>query len=100
MIFGGYFLNNETTPKYFLWIRYLSWFNYANEAMVVNQWDGVKDIGCHTDPALCFMEGESIMNYLNMKVDNFSFNLYMLGGLITGWRIMSFIALLVRSYKR
>jgi hypothetical protein len=68
MIFGGYFLNNETTPKYFLWIRYLSWFNYANEALVVNQWHGVTDIGCHTDPILCFMDGESILNYLNMKM--------------------------------
>ncbi len=68
MIFGGYFLNNETTPKYFLWIRYLSWFNYANEALVVNQWHGVEDIRCHTDPTLCFMKGESILNYLNMKI--------------------------------
>jgi hypothetical protein len=29
MLFGGLFLNNGSTPVYFIWLKYLSWFYYA-----------------------------------------------------------------------
>ena len=68
MIFSGYFINNASIPKYFLWLKYLSWFGYANEALVINQWSGVKNIKCDTYEALCFLNGEAIIDYLNINV--------------------------------
>ena len=37
MLFGGFFLEAGTAPVYLDWIRYLSWFNYGNEALTINQ---------------------------------------------------------------
>ena len=28
----------STVPDYFIWLRYLSWFNYGFEDMMINQW--------------------------------------------------------------
>ena len=58
----------RTIPKYFLWLKYLSWFNYANELLTVNQWNGVKNISCDSDVSLCFVEGENIIDYLNINI--------------------------------
>lgn len=30
---------------YFIWLKYVSWFTYANEILVVNQWRRVTNIG-------------------------------------------------------
>ena len=50
-----------------MWLKYVSWFGYANELLVVNQWYNIKDIACSTSPILCFLEGKSIIDYLNIK---------------------------------
>ena len=44
MLFGGLFLQNDTSPIYLSWFKYLSWWYYGNEALLVNQWKGVDDI--------------------------------------------------------
>ena len=41
IIFGGLLIKNGSAPDYLDWIRYLSWFMYANEALSINQWHGV-----------------------------------------------------------
>ncbi|KAG1696984.1 Protein white [Nymphon striatum] len=48
-LFGGIFLNAGSIPVYFVWLKYLSWFNYAYEIMIVNQWS---NIGNLTGPLL------------------------------------------------
>ena len=50
MLFGGLFLNNSTIPVYLEWMKYLSWFMYSNEALLINQWEGVEDIQYHCQP--------------------------------------------------
>ncbi|KAI8984711.1 P-loop containing nucleoside triphosphate hydrolase protein [Mycotypha africana] len=37
MLFAGLLLNKDTMPAYFSWLKYLSFFNYALEAMLVNE---------------------------------------------------------------
>nr|QNH67901.1 ATP-binding cassette transporter subfamily G-like protein 2 [Brachionus rotundiformis] len=71
MIFSGFLLNNESIPKYFIWLRYLSWFSYSNEAILLNQWKGVKNITCaEQNRGFCFTEGEQIINYYNIDEVN------------------------------
>ena len=41
LLFGGFFLRNGSVPVYFDWLRYVSWFMYANEALSINQWQGI-----------------------------------------------------------
>ncbi|KAG1709786.1 Protein white [Nymphon striatum] len=44
VLFGGIFLNAGSVPVYFIWLKYLSWFNYAYEIMIVNQWGNIGNI--------------------------------------------------------
>lgn len=37
----------RSTPDYLIWLKYLSWFSYGNEMLVVNQWDDVKHISTY-----------------------------------------------------
>ena len=45
MIFGGFFLNNTSIPAWLEWLKYISWFMYSNELLVVNQWEGIQARG-------------------------------------------------------
>ena len=34
----------RTIPKWLSWLQYVSWYNYAFEALLVNQWEGYGNI--------------------------------------------------------
>ena len=77
MIFSGFLINFDDVPVYFLFLRYISWFGYANEALQVNQWEGVKNITCESTGCIqAFSSGDLILSYLQMNP--VSFNLYFL----------------------
>lgn len=42
-----FFFMNRSTPDYLIWLKYLSWFSYGNEMLVVNQWEDVKNISTY-----------------------------------------------------
>jgi ATP-binding cassette, subfamily G (WHITE), eye pigment precursor transporter len=77
IIFSGFLLNLESVSFIFLPLRYLSWFGYANEALMVNQWKGLK-IKCGDDNSTdaeammrpCMRTGEDVLDSLNMKEVN------------------------------
>ncbi|RNA38237.1 white-like isoform X1 [Brachionus plicatilis] len=101
MIFSGFLLNNESIPKYFIWLRYLSWFSYSNEAILVNQWKGVKNITCaEQDMGFCFTEGEQIIKYYNIDEKNYGLNFGLMGALIVFWRVATYAVLLIKANRR
>ena len=52
LLFGGFFTNPELVPSWLSWIEHISWFNYANEILFVNQWEGY-EIECEGGEGLC-----------------------------------------------
>ena len=38
LLFGGFFLQSDTIPVYFIWIKYISWFHYGAENLYSIQW--------------------------------------------------------------
>jgi hypothetical protein len=125
MIFSGFLLNIEDIPKYFLFMRYLSWFSYANENLIINQFSKVKHIECD-EPDNCneylkrFRNGTDVLEFFKtnqvnkvqfifcdkmnscvfISKDNFGFNMGCLVLLIVGWRVMTFLVLLIKSRTR
>ena len=38
VLFGGFFIQNDSMPHYFIWLKYVSWFYYGAENLYVTQW--------------------------------------------------------------
>uniref|UniRef100_A0A6A7G0X1 Protein white n=1 Tax=Hirondellea gigas TaxID=1518452 RepID=A0A6A7G0X1_9CRUS len=69
MLFGGFFLNSDSVPVYFIWLQYISWFNYANEALTINQWNDIEHIDCSntTRPDNCLNNGQDVLDSYNFE---------------------------------
>ena len=39
LLFGGFFLQSDSVPVYFIWLKYMSWFYYGAENLYVTQWE-------------------------------------------------------------
>lgn len=98
LLFGGFFLSNEDVPVYFDWMRYISWFMYGNEALSINQWVGLSfnDTSCPNN--VC--TGEQILASFDFNPDYFYRDIGGLFALILGLRILAFLALLGKTYRK
>lgn len=69
LLFGGYFLNAGSVPKYFEWLSYLSWFRYGNEGLLINQWADLGEgmIACTRANSTCPKSGHVILETLNFN---------------------------------
>ena len=99
MLFGGFFLKNGSVPVYFQWLRYVSWFMYANEAMSISQWSGVSfnDTLSPCPDQVC--DGEFILKQMDFEPDHFYRNIACLFALIAGFRFLAYLALLSKTYR-
>ncbi|CAH3142936.1 unnamed protein product [Porites evermanni] len=116
LIFGGFFLKNTTVPVYFIWLKYISWFMYGFEALIINQWKGYGSIPCTTETtiaptlspanstsagngAFCIPNGDAAIAFQGFDADNLLFDVYIMIALMIGFRIISFLFLLIRAYR-
>lgn len=97
MIF--YSLVNSSTPIYLTWLKYLSWFSYGNEALLLNQWQGVKSIPCNTNQT-CFPNGQAVLSFLHYENGSITVNVVCLFALIVVYRILAFLALLTKTFRK
>eukprot|EP00794_Sanderia_malayensis_P003789 gene3789-4312_t len=111
LLFGGFFLKDASVPAYFIWLKYLSWFKYSFEALLVNQWDSFGNIGCPktlqpsnssiaSQPVPCISNGKGVLQFFSLEADNFAFDIGMLFVLAIGYRILAFIFLLIRASRK
>ncbi|XP_023332555.1 protein white [Eurytemora carolleeae] len=100
MLFGGFFLDTSNVG-WLVWMKYLSWFNYAYSTLIINQWSGVTNITCELPPKPCgFTTGEEIIGFYGFDEVDTLFNILMLVTLSVGLRILAFISLYIRSRKK
>ncbi|XP_054160831.1 protein white-like [Oppia nitens] len=108
ILFGGFLLNNASIPKLLVWIKYISWFYYSFESLVINQWSDIRHIDCdlpipqtnnqttiignnnidnnQTIPSpsaplpsrLCFSIGKDVIDYYNFNENHLIRNLFVL----------------------
>ncbi|XP_021375248.1 protein white-like isoform X2 [Mizuhopecten yessoensis] len=106
LLFGGFFLNNNTIPDWLLWVKYLSWFQFSNELISVNQWKNVDHIYCTNVTEYPAPEGSpvcetgaAILEGFNFKEDNQFLDLMVMAALFVGFRLLSFILLVIRAKR-
>lgn len=102
MLFGGFFINSSSIPDFLVWLKYLSWFLYSNELLVINQWEDIENIECPSNittggESRCYNNGEMVINFLNFEKDNTVINIVILCGLLVGFRLVAYIVLFLRT---
>ncbi|XP_042213035.1 protein white-like [Homarus americanus] len=101
MLFGGFFLNSDSVPVYFIWIKYISWFNYGNEALMINQWADIDSIACSNEnSSLCLHDGLEVLTALGYDEDNLIVDVGALLALIVGYRLLGFLFLLLKTRRK
>nr|QEO19117.1 white [Mesovelia mulsanti] len=100
LLFGGFFLNAGSVPVYFEWLSALSWFKYGNEALLINQWDGIDHIACSRSNTTCPRDGHVVLETYNFDESHYAMDYIALILLIIGFRLLAFLALLFRAYSR
>ncbi|XP_066997539.2 protein white-like [Anabrus simplex] len=98
-LFGGYYINTGSVPVYFKWLSYLSWFRYANEALLINQWTGVDSVACTRSNSTCPRNGHVVLETLNFSEDDLMMDIWSLVALIVGFRFLAYLALLFRTLR-
>ncbi|CAG2101407.1 unnamed protein product [Medioppia subpectinata] len=84
MILGGFFINTDEIQVWIAWVRYISWFYYGNEALIINQWRDIQHIGCEYDVVdgtpvrLCIPNGTVIIEMLHFQEDHFGLDIWLL----------------------
>lgn len=72
----------RSVPVYLEWIKYLSWFLYSNELLVVNQWKDVEITDCDLGAVLngtaapCFPSGNEVIKKYGFDEVRYFFVLY------------------------
>lgn len=102
LIFGGFFLNSASVPTYFLWLSYMSWFRYGNEALLINQWEDVEagQILCTRSNSTCPSSGAIVLETFNFKTENFYYDIGALLGLMLLFRCLSLVCLKYKSASK
>ncbi|XP_075159333.1 protein white-like [Haematobia irritans] len=102
LLFGGFFLNSGSVPVYFKWLSYFSWFRYANEGLLINQWADVQsgEIVCTSTNTTCPSSGKVILETLNFSESNFPLDFLGLIVLILIFRISAYLALRWRASRK
>ncbi|BFY98580.1 hypothetical protein BsWGS_01620 [Bradybaena similaris] len=113
MIFGGPFMNGDSTPDYFVWMDAISWFKYSYEIMMINQWEDLDYIACEnktipvnaTQDEICnaqkclFSNGLEVLDYNSMDKDDVGKDLAILGAICAGVYFVTFVCLLIRAKR-
>lgn len=103
---------------YFEWLSHLSWFKYGNEALLINQWQGVEHIQCLHSNTTCPANGHIVLEALNFHEvprgstwlgrftclfsppqGNFYLDIGCLVVLIVVFRFIAFLFLLAKTYR-
>ena len=60
-------VNFRSVPDWLIWLKYISWFMYTNELLVVNQWADTNVTGCTPDViesgTPCFPNGNAVLEF-------------------------------------
>ncbi|GJQ75577.1 w [Trypoxylus dichotomus] len=100
LLFGGFFLNISSIPVYLVWLSYFSWFRFGNEALMINQWQGVGNINCTNTVEACPKNGHVILEIYNFSEENFTMDFIMLITTIIVFRLLAYIALLLKTLRK
>ena len=113
MLFGGFFIKDRSIPEYFIPLKWISWFKYAFECVIINQWQDVTSIDCGSipmpgnntmtgsfDTPVCLSTGLAVIQQKGYDIANMERNIGCLLAVLIGFRFLGFLILLLRVSRR
>lgn len=96
MIGGGFFINTDSIPIYLIWLKYISFFKYAFENMMIIEWSG-RNINCQNN---CYLStGDDVLEFYNINEDNFELNFIILILFCIFFRLITYFILKYKINK-
>lgn len=96
LIFNGSFINEDSIPVYFGWLKELSFIRYAFKAAAVNEFQDAT-FTCVPGRASCIENGEQVLEQLEFNEKNMILKaVLMLAGLGCLFQVIAFVVLLFR----
>ncbi|XP_046383211.1 protein scarlet-like isoform X2 [Ischnura elegans] len=96
--FSGIYIQLSTVPTYLSWIRYVSQFYYANEAISILQWRLVPEIECSDNPDVpCFRSGDEVLDNYGFSQENLPIDLFGLMLIYVVSHVVGYICFHLRS---
>nr|UOU03358.1 ATP-binding cassette subfamily G-like 7 [Brachionus rubens] len=99
LIFSGFLINTKSIPVYFVWVKYISWAYYTNEAIMITLWTRVKEIKCPDKLNVCVRNGYDVLKQLSMDEKNFNLDVGMLIVIMIFWPTLSAVIVYLKSKK-
>eukprot|EP00894_Picocystis_sp_ML_P001256 jgi/Pico_ML_1/51773/g333.t1 len=94
VLFGGLYVNVETVTDALAWLKYVSLFHYAYEALLSNEMEGLSVTFNVPDfPPVPNVRGEVYLGTLNMSHERIGTNLVALGGFCVGFYLLGYLLL-------
>ena len=96
MLVGGFFINNNSVPEYYVALENVSTFNIAFQALIKCVYDGT-ELTCDSDGPCTYRDGGEVLEYLGVEM-SFGEYAYLLLGQAIFLRVVGHLVLYTR-YK-
>ncbi|KAJ6724531.1 ABC TRANSPORTER G FAMILY MEMBER 28 [Salix viminalis] len=101
-LFSGYFISKNKIPSYWIFMHYLSLFKYPFECFLINEYGGEQGSRrcIDYDEGECRLYGSGFLRQQGLKDSQKWSNLAVMLGFIVGYRVLCFVILWFRCYRR
>jgi hypothetical protein len=99
LIFNGNFINVDSVPVYFVWLREISPIKYAFQALAVNEFEEAR-FECESSDVVCVETGEQVLSQLKFTEEDLIMkSCAILAILMVAFNILALGILIVRKPK-
>jgi hypothetical protein len=100
LLFGGLFLNSDSTPSYFIWLQQISPIKYGFHGLMRAFWGNVDDIECKAEQDCYAATGEKVLDMNSIDPDTMWLDIVVLIVLNTAFRLVGAFFLWRRVEKK
>ncbi|XP_057950623.1 ABC transporter G family member 8-like [Malania oleifera] len=97
-LFSGYFISEESLPKYWLFMHYLSMYKYALDALLINEYSCLvsRCLIWFEENKTCMVTGRDVLEKRGLREGNRWTNVYVLIGFFVLYRVLCLLVLIRR----
>ena len=88
LLFGGLFLNSDSTPDYFIWLQKISPVKYGFHGLMRAFWSSVDSIACKTGQQCLASTGADVLRINSVKLHQLYVDALALVALNVGFRLL------------